>query len=150
MRVVASERASSLFLASMALLPPLKFLALKFLSLKLLQIVVEAIEPLVPHAPIGFEPFVHILKAARLDAGRAPLRFAAACDEACALEHFQMFGNSRQRHVERLGELLHGGFTECQTRENGAPRGVRERGKGETERVRGHARKTIWLNNCSV
>src|SRR5262249_37774912 len=61
--------------------------------LQLLQIEIEAIEALVPEAAIAFEPAVDVLERSRFDPARPPLRFAAAHDQAGALQHLEMLGD---------------------------------------------------------
>jgi len=51
------------------------------------------------------DPFRHVLQRRRLQPAGSPLRFAAAGDEARALEHFQVFRDGRQAHVEGLRQL---------------------------------------------
>src|SRR5439155_23194335 len=63
-------------------------LTLFLLRLQLVQVIPQSIEALVPEAAIGFEPVVNILEGTRFDPAGAPLRRAAARDEAGALPPF--------------------------------------------------------------
>src|SRR5580704_16753179 len=56
------------------------------------QIGVEAIETLLEEPAIAFEPIVDVFERLRLDAAGAELRFAAARDQAGALQHLEMLG----------------------------------------------------------
>ena len=70
-----------------------------------------------------------------------PLRLAALADEARALQHFEMFGDRRQAHVERLGELGDRRSRRCEPRQDGAARGIgerRERGAELIDAMRSH------------
>src|SRR5262245_29248457 len=58
--------------------------------LKVAQIVLEAIQALLPETPIMLEPVGGILERARGEPAGPPLRLAAAGDQACALQHLQM------------------------------------------------------------
>src|SRR3984957_20195762 len=84
---------SRLFVAAM-------FLALRFrrLGLQDFQIGIEAIQTLLEETPIVFEPIVDALQLLRLDAAGAELRFAAARDQAGALQHLEMLGDGRKAH----------------------------------------------------
>src|SRR5262249_60394886 len=108
--------------------PPLFFpfssLAFFPLCLKRSEVVAEPIEPLFPEPAIFLEPIIGLLECPYVDATGAHLRIARARNEACPLQHFQMLGDCRQTHVERLGEPEYGGFTERKPREDRAPRGV--------------------------
>src|SRR5512143_1859228 len=83
------------------------FFAATFFLLRLqnTQIIVEPVETLFPEPAILLEPVVRFLERGSLDPAWPHLGIAAACDQTSALEHFQMLGNRRQTHVERLGEL---------------------------------------------
>src|SRR5262245_39148574 len=112
--------------------------AFLFLGLHLVQVAVEAIESFVPKATVAFEPVVDLLEGAWLDAARPPLRLAAPHDEVGALQHLEMLGDGRQAHVEWLGELGDRGLTECEPRQDGAPRRIGERRKGGAEAIGCH------------
>lgn len=56
-----------------------------------------------------------------------------AVQEAGGFEDAQMFGDRREGHAERFGELGDFGFAKSETSEDGAPGGIGERGKGGVE-----------------
>jgi len=97
------------------------------------QIGVETIEAFLEEPAIVFEPVVDILQRLRLDAAGAELRLAAARDQAGALQYFEMLGNRRKAHGERLGQFHDGGFAERQTGQDGAAGRIGERGEGGVE-----------------
>ena len=111
------------------------FLALGFrrLGLQHFQIGVEAIETFLEEPAIVFEPVVDVLERLRLDAAGAELRFAAARDQAGALQHLEMLGDRRQAHGERFCQFHDGGFAERQAGQDGAAGRIGERGEGGVE-----------------
>src|SRR6266508_924462 len=117
-----------LFLASTLLL----------LRLQLVQIIVQAIEALVPKAAITFEPVVNVLQRVGLDPAGPPLRLAAACDEAGALQHLEMLGDGGKAHLKRLCELGHRGFAQREPRQDGAARRIGEGRESGAEAIRRH------------
>src|SRR5215470_10769490 len=121
-----NDSSAALFLA-----PPL----LPF-GLHLAQIVVEAIEALLPKAAIVREPVVDVLQPVRLDPARAPLRFAAARDQAGALQHLEVLGDGGQADVEGLGELGDRGLAEREAGQDRPAGRIGERREGRAERVR--------------
>src|SRR5262249_55467262 len=112
----------------------LNTLLVRIFRLQLLQIGIQPIETLVEKTPVMIEPVVDVLEHARLDPARPPLRLAASRDQAGALQHFEVFGNRRQAHGERLGEFGHRGLTQGQSRKNRPAGRVGKRGEGSIER----------------
>src|SRR5579862_2382220 len=85
---------STLLFAAMFCIPGFRAPALgsdclRLLGLESLQVIVEAVETLVVEAAIMFEPVIDLFQSARLDAARPPLRFAAARNQAGALQHLE-------------------------------------------------------------
>src|SRR5690242_9658798 len=72
---------------------------------QILQNFVQALEALVPEAPVFPHPLRSLLEPAALEPARPPLGVAALRDEARALQHFQVFGDAGQAQVERFGQL---------------------------------------------
>src|ERR1700734_552636 len=66
------------------------------------QVVVEPIEAGIEKTAVGIEPRVDVLQRPRLDPARPPLRSAGTRDQASALQHFEMLGDRREAHGERL------------------------------------------------
>src|ERR1700692_2550954 len=85
-----SDSRSSLFFAAIG---RVLLLGSGIFDLQRLQVVVEPIEALVEKTPVMAEPIVDVFERPRLDAAGPPLRFAAAGDQAGALQHFEMLGN---------------------------------------------------------
>ena len=98
----------------------------------------ESIEALFPEATVLVKPVGGVFQGGGLQLARAPLRLAAARDQAGALQHLQMLGNRRQAHVERLGQLGDGRLTAHQAGEDGAPRRIGEGGESRAEVVGRH------------
>ena len=61
-------------------------------------------------AAILSDPVGDILERSRLEPAGAPLRLAAARDEAGTLQHLEMLGDGGQGHLERLGQFGDGGL----------------------------------------
>src|SRR5262252_10201689 len=72
---------------------------------QILQYVVQALEALVPEAPVFPHPAGRLAQPTALEAARPPLRVAALRDQAGALQHFQVFGDRGEAEVERFGQL---------------------------------------------
>src|SRR5262245_61567 len=125
----AVERASSLLAFTGTIL---------LLLGELTQVRVEAVEALLPEAPVEGRPVGDVLEGRRLQPARTPLRLAAAGDQSGALEHLQVLRDRRHAHVERLGELGDGRLARREPRENGAARRVRERRKRRAELIECH------------
>src|SRR5260370_16042559 len=102
------------------------------IGLQFFQIIVEAIEVLVPEAAEISEPAIDRPKRDRRDPARTPLRLAAARDQAGMFQHLEMFRDRRKAHIERLGKLRHRGFPERPPPQDGPPgrigQGRRSRG----------------------
>src|SRR5438128_1322632 len=75
------------------LLPALVAAMLSLLGLELAQVVVQAIEALIPETPIVLHPVGDLLQRTRVQPAGAPLRLAAAGDQARALQNLQMLGD---------------------------------------------------------
>src|SRR3970282_2890796 len=106
--------------------------------LNLSQVFVQAIETLRPDAAISFQPLIGILERVRLEPAGAPLRLAAARNEAGALQHLEVLGDRRQAHLERLRQLGDGRLTRGQASENRAPGRIGEGGKSCAQSVGWH------------
>src|SRR6266550_2574783 len=131
-RIVSSRSAAgaALFraLASMSFL----------LSLQLAEICIEAFEALLPVAAIALGPFRHLLQRSGPQPAGPGLRLATTNDESGALQHLQVLRDGGLAHVEGLGELHHSRLPGGEAREDRAPRGVRQSGKGLVEVARSH------------
>src|SRR5437868_9763578 len=95
---MTSTRSAASVAALAALLAPMLFL----LGLQLAQIIVEAIEALLPESAIAVDPIRDFFEADRLEPARPPLRVAAARDQAGALQHLQVLGHGGGGHGKGL------------------------------------------------
>src|SRR5262245_10478231 len=111
---------------------------LLLLRLQSFEIVFETIEALLPQAAIAFEPIVNALQCGRFEPTGAPLRRAAARDQACVLQYLQVLGYGGTTHLEWFCKLADSRLTQRETREDGATRRIRERGKGSAEVIGRH------------
>ena len=83
----------------------------------------------------------------RFEATRTFLRARCVRDEAGALEHLEMLRDGGLAHRERFRELRDRRLTRGESRENGSPGGIGERGEGGIEPRGRHRSITIWLHN---
>src|SRR5579864_3267673 len=132
------------------------FFAFTFLLLQLqfVQILVQAVQTLLPDGTIAFHPVGYVFERLGLDPARAPLRLAPARDESGALQDLEVLGDGGQGHGEGLGQLGDRALPLGQTREDRPPRGIGEGGKGGAQAVRRHIIPfgyiTKWFNTPST
>src|SRR5690348_8386649 len=91
---------------------------------RLAQIAIEPIEARVPEATIALRPFRDGFERSGFEPTRPALRIATASNQARTLEHFEVFGNRRQAHGERLGQLGHRALAARESAQNSAPRRI--------------------------
>src|SRR5260221_10806262 len=72
------------------------------IGFQLLQIVVEAIEVLIPEPAETSQPAIDRFERDRRDPAWAPLRLAPARDQAGMFQHLEMFRDCRKADVERF------------------------------------------------
>ena len=60
---------------------------------------------------------------------------ASDIGESCALEHAQMLGDARKRHLELGRQLADGAFAAREIHQNRASGGIGERAEGGVERL---------------
>src|SRR2546425_1249173 len=97
-----------------------------FLLDQILQKVVEALEALVPEAPVFPHPLGRLSEAPALEAARPPLRVAALSDQAGALQHFQVLGDAGKAQVKRFGQFRDRSLAQRETSQDRSPGGVGE------------------------
>src|SRR5713101_6696864 len=107
----------------------------RFLGLQFLQIVVEAIEALIPEPAEVSQPAIDLFERDRRDTARSPLRLAPTRDQAGMFQHLEMFRDRGKAHVEWLGEFRHRRFAERQSRQNRPPCRIGEGCEGRAEGV---------------
>src|SRR5205085_661547 len=83
------------------------------LGLDLGEEVFEPVEIGLPKTAIALDPFIRGIERLDLDPAGAALTVAAARDEACALQHLEMFGDRRLAHRKGPGQFHDRGFTRC-------------------------------------
>src|SRR6478609_6072173 len=132
---------SGLFLAGIG------FLLLLLFGLQFLQVVLEAIETLLPEAPVLLHPVHRLLERRSLQPAGPPLGVARPLNQPAALQHAQVLGDRRQAHVVRLGQLGDGARAGRKPGKDLPPGGIGEGGEDATEAVGGHGVSylTIWL-----
>src|SRR3954463_6445336 len=69
-------------------------------ALQIAQVVVEAVEALLPEAAVLLDPARDLAQRRGFEAARAPLRFAPAGDEPHLLEHLEMPRDRREADRE--------------------------------------------------
>src|SRR5882724_6704785 len=100
-----SESRSMLFVAATFLFLLLRGFAFQRSGLQRAEVVLQAIQPLLPKPAIFLEPIVHALQRVQLEPAGPPLRLTAARDQAGVLQHLEMPGDRRPADVERFGQF---------------------------------------------
>src|SRR5205823_6638022 len=72
------------------------------------EVVVHPVESCLPHRPVLLGPGRDLLEARGLDRARPVLGSLSAHDQTRSLEDLDVLRDRRQRHLERLGELVDG------------------------------------------
>src|SRR5712691_2767884 len=140
---VAALLVAALLFAAISLLLALNFLRL-VLALQFLEVGTQLVEALLPVAPVVLDPVGDVLERIRLEPAGPPLRLAAALDQACALEDLEVLGDGGKAHVEGLRQFQDRGFARGEAREDRAPCGIGEGGKGGAEAIGRHAWVSIF------
>src|SRR5215470_14782646 len=73
---------------------------LRTLALQLAEIVAQAIQALLPEAPVMLEPIGHVLEGRGLEPAGPTLRRPSALDQPGALQHLQMLGDAGKTHIK--------------------------------------------------
>src|SRR6185437_2911160 len=74
------------------------------------QVRVELVEPLGPGAPAGLDPAERRVERGGLEVARPVLGVPGPRDQPGPLEHLEVLGDARKRHVERHGQLVNRGI----------------------------------------
>src|SRR5574341_162459 len=146
-RVITTSRSDGVVYAVTPTLAAVTMLLLRFLEV--LEIAIEPLKARLPEAAVVLRPVGDLLEGGRLEPARPELRFAAARDQARALQDPQMLGDRGAAHGERRRQLLHGGGAGGEPREDGAPSGIGECGEDGAQLIGGHY-ITCWLSNLTV
>src|ERR1700730_7337349 len=100
---------------------------------------IETVEAVFPEVAIALGPIRNLPQRTRFQSTRSRLGRATARDEAGALQHLEMLGDRRLRHVERRRQLVDGRLPFRQTRENRPPRRIGEGRERRIERILSHS-----------
>jgi hypothetical protein len=100
---------------------------LLLLGFQFAQVIVQAVETLLPRHTVFLNPISDLLERSCLDAARAPLPGSGTGDKSSILKYFDVLGHSGKCHLKRLGKLRDGRFTGHQVRQDCPASGI---GKG--------------------
>src|SRR5262245_41183401 len=105
------------------------FIVISFLSsgAESCQVGVHAIEAVLPQRPVLLGPRRHLLEWRRVDRARPVLRLLSPHPPPGLREHLDVLGDRRQRHRERLRQLIHRGRAVGESGENRPTRRVGQR-----------------------
>jgi len=109
------------------------------------QVRIQFVEPLRPDPSALFDPVDGGVECFALEVTRSELGAPRPRDETATFEHFEMLGHRGRRHLERLRELFHRGFSGSQPGEDRAARRVGEGGEGRVEGRSIHE-LYLWVN----
>ena len=119
------------------------------LLLQLPQVLVEALEALLPVALVLADPVGGVPKRLGLEAAGPPLGLPALLDEARSLQYLEVFRDRRQAQVEGRGQLGDGRLAAGESGENGPACWIRECGECGAEVVGLRLYFSCWLINLS-
>ena len=88
---------------------------------------VQALEPALPELAVVLQPFGGFCERFGLQPAGPPLRVVASRNQPGTLQHFEVFGNRRLGHGERLSQLGHRCFTRGKPGQDRPPGGIGER-----------------------
>src|SRR5512144_423856 len=108
-----------LFVCGISLSPLLR--AARWFLLDLVEVIVEALELLLPEPAVRLQPVVDLLQRRRDEGARAALRIAPSRHQPRLLEHLEVLRDARLAERERLHQLGHVGSSLRQPGENRAP-----------------------------
>src|SRR5688500_8095565 len=103
----------------------------------------EAVEALLPVAPVVRQPIGGFLERTALEPGRPQLRATAAYDQPGSLEHLEVLGDRLEADRERLRQLVHRRLALGQPGQDRAARGIRQRRERRAELLGRHV-LLIW------
>jgi hypothetical protein len=90
------------------------FVAMVFsLPLKVVQIVVQAIDAVLPKTAVLLHPIGNAPQRLRFEPAGSPLCFAAALEQPRAFEHLEVLRNGGKTHVEGVGKLRNRSLSRC-------------------------------------
>ena len=100
-----------------------------------LQRGIWSVEAPFPQRSELLDPVHRLLKLLAIDPAGAQLGLAAFGQQAGFFQHFDMFRDGRQAHLERRGQFIDRGFPLQQALEHGPPCGVGQGGEGQTHGI---------------
>ena len=82
--------------------PELRFAAVigLLLCLEIAEVVIQAVEPLLPESAVALHPISYLFQAPRLDPAGPPLRLPASRDQPRSLQHLQVTRDGGSGDVE--------------------------------------------------
>src|SRR5262249_26073396 len=95
-------RTSTRSAAAAVLLPAARF---RLLLLQFTQILVQAVETLLPETPVLLQPVGGVLERTGFEPAGPQLRFTAAGDQTGPLQRLEVLGDGGQAHGEGRGQL---------------------------------------------
>src|SRR3954453_21077145 len=99
---ISSAEASKRRSRTTASTSPVSVIARAFLcELEVLEVVVHAVESVIPDRPVLLSPGRDVLQWSGVERARSVLRCVAALHKPGALEHLDVLGDGRQRQLER-------------------------------------------------
>src|SRR5439155_9747477 len=105
-----------------------------FLLLQVFEVIVQLIEAAFPVRALRNHPLLRLLQRLRRELiGSYPSRLSRP-NQTAVLQHVQVLGERRQRHLERLRQLAHRGRTAAQSFKHSPSGWVREGLKDTIER----------------
>src|SRR5215470_11426702 len=102
---------------------------------ELFEVVVHPVEAGLPDGPVAFSPTRDLLQWCRVQGARPVLGSLAPHHQPGPFQHLDVFRDRRERHLERLGELVDGRPAFCETGEDRSPCRVGQGGESLAEPV---------------
>src|SRR6266540_2498021 len=102
------------------------------------QVLIEAVEALLPEAPVALEPVGGVLQRCPVQPRGPRLRRASSRDQPGVLEHLEVLGDRLEAHGEGFGELVDRGLAVGEPCEDRTACRVGEGGEGAAELVDCH------------
>ena len=105
---------------------------------------VEAAEPLLRLAAVALDPSGHEVEHLGLEVAGPSLGVPGPCHQPGVLEHPDVLGHGLDRHLVRLGELVHRGVASGEPGDDVAPGRIGQGGEDPGEPVVGHVIASLF------
>src|SRR5438876_7099175 len=135
MRSTGASKLRSIITASWEPLLSVIVFACLSTPLELCEVVVHPVEAGLPDGPVLLGPGRDLLEWCGVEGARAVLGSLTPYDQPGPHQHLDVLGDGRKRHLERLGELVDGRPTFCETGQDRSPCRVGQGGEGLAEPV---------------